>query len=73
MTFWTICPKMWAGGEDMPDYRELYFALFRNIEKAINILIEAQREAEEKILSCDDERIVLLSRVPLDEQNNEKL
>ena len=35
----------------MPDYRKLYFDLFRATEKAIRILVEAQRAAEEEILN----------------------
>lgn len=35
----------------MPDYKELYLGLFRATEKAINILVEAQRKAEEQYLS----------------------
>ena len=36
---------------DLTDYKELYFSLFRATEKAISILIDAQRNAEEIILS----------------------
>lgn len=31
----------------MPDYKEMYFKLFRATEQAMNILISAQRECEE--------------------------
>ena len=31
----------------MPDYKKMYFTLFRATEQAINTLIEAQRECEE--------------------------
>lgn len=38
----------------MTDYQEMYLKLFRASEKAINILIEAQRECEEMYMSSDD-------------------
>lgn len=31
----------------MPNYKEMYFTLFRSTEQAINTLIEAQRACEE--------------------------
>ena len=34
----------------MPDYKELYFSLFRATEQAIQTLIAAQRECEEQYL-----------------------
>lgn len=34
----------------MPDYQELYQMLFRTTERAIQILIDAQRACEEKYL-----------------------
>lgn len=34
----------------MPDYRELYFELFRATERAINTLVEAQQRCEEQYL-----------------------
>ena len=36
----------------MPDYRELYFTLFRASEQAVNTLIEAQRKCEELYISA---------------------
>ena len=36
----------------MADYMELYLKMFRASEKAINILMEAQRECEE--LYCEE-------------------
>ena len=35
----------------MPDYKKMYFTLFRATEQAINTLIEAQRECEEMYIS----------------------
>lgn len=37
-----------------PDYKELYFSLFRASEKAIRILIQAQQECEEQVLSAGE-------------------
>lgn len=36
----------------MIDYKELYLRMFRATEKAINIMMEAQRECEE--LYCEE-------------------
>ena len=41
-----------AGGREMTDYKELYLKMFRASEKAINIMMEAQRECEE--LYCEE-------------------
>ena len=38
----------------MPDYKELYLKLFRASEQAINILIAAQRDCEELVLSAPE-------------------
>lgn len=38
----------------MPDYQEMYVKLFRATEKAMNVLIEAQRECEERYISAPD-------------------
>lgn len=45
----------------MPDYKELYIGLFRATEKAINILVEAQRKAEEQYLSSPEVAMSVLS------------
>ena len=37
--------------EKEPDYKEVYLKMIRASEKAINILIEAQRECEEMYIS----------------------
>ena len=31
----------------MPNYKEMYLKMFRAVEDAVNILIDAQRECEE--------------------------
>lgn len=46
----------------MPDYEKMYFRMFRATERAINILIEAQRECEELYVSDKQPRIVQLPR-----------
>ena len=62
MTFWTICPIIIKGVVALPDYEELYYSLFRATEKAISILIDAQRKAEETILSDETQAIILLTK-----------
>lgn len=53
----------------MTDYKELYLKLFRASEDAIQILIQAQRECEEAVISeadaPPDQNIILL---PSDDQ-----
>ncbi len=44
----------------MPDYREMYFKLFRATEQAIDGLIRAQRECEEMYLASPEPRLVEL-------------
>lgn len=39
----------------MPDYKELYFTMMRETEKAIRILVEAQKNCEEKYLEAEEE------------------
>ena len=38
----------------MVDYQEMYYKMNRAMEKAINILVEAQRECEEEYLKQTD-------------------
>lgn len=44
----------------MPDYKEMYFSLFRATEKAINLLIAAQQECEELYLSAPEPELLVL-------------
>ena len=44
---------------DAPDYKALYFELFRASEQAARILLEAQQKAEEQIMEDDSEPLVL--------------
>jgi hypothetical protein len=38
----------------MPDYKELYLKLFRASERAVDLLIAAQRECEERYVSSPE-------------------
>ncbi len=38
----------------MPDYEKLYFELFNKITDAIELLKEAQADAEQKVISSAD-------------------
>lgn len=38
----------------MPDYKKMYFELFNGITDAIENLKKLQRDAEEKIINCED-------------------
>lgn len=38
----------------MPDYKEMYLTMVRASEKAVSVLIEAQRECEELYLSAPE-------------------
>ncbi len=39
------------GGAFMPDYKEMYFKMFRASEQAASILISTQRECEELFIA----------------------
>lgn len=45
----------------MPDYKKMYFTLFRATEQAINTLIEAQRECEELYISEPEMELRVIS------------
>ncbi len=38
----------------MPDYKQLYLTLLDGVEKAINLLIEAQKSCEEIYVDTDE-------------------
>ena len=38
----------------MPDYKQMYLTLLDNVEKAINMLINAQKECEEIFVDTDE-------------------
>lgn len=44
----------------MPDYKEMYLTLFRATEKAVNLLIAAQQECEERYLSAPEPGLLVL-------------
>ena len=46
----------------MADYKECYFSLMRATERAIRLLIEAQKTCEEMILNAPQENLVLLAK-----------
>ncbi len=46
---------MGVGGDEMPDYKELYLQLMRATEKSIRILVEAQQSCEEQILQEEEQ------------------
>ena len=46
----------------MPDYKEMYLHLFRETERALNILIDAQRQCEEMYINAPEPEITLLPR-----------
>ena len=50
----------------MPDYREMYYKLFRASEQAVDVLLRAQRTCEELYLNAPEAPIVELPR-PNDE------
>lgn len=41
----------------MPDYKEMYFKMFRTVEKAIEMLIVVQRECEDIYIISSDLKI----------------
>ena len=46
--------------EKEPDYKEMYLKILRASEKAIDILIEAQRDCEEIYISSEEKSSELL-------------
>ena len=44
----------------MTDYKELYLTMFRASEKAIELLVEAQRKCEELYINSHDAEIIRL-------------
>lgn len=47
---------------NVADYKEMYLHLMRNTEKAIQILIEAQRDCEEMYLSAPEAKLTVLNQ-----------
>ncbi len=46
---------VYKGENTMPDYKAMYFELFNSVSEAIEILCEAQKNAEEKYIESADE------------------
>lgn len=55
----------------MPDYKEMYLALFRETTKAISILQSAQQKTEEIYISDDTEQNIIVLRLDAGEPNEE--
>lgn len=51
----------------MPDYKELYFKMFRASEDAIDILVAAQRECEELFISSPESGVTIVA-LPTEDQ-----
>lgn len=51
----------------MPDYEEMYFHMAREVERAVRILIEAQRHCEEMYINASMVEITLLPMEKNDE------
>ena len=51
----------------MPDYKEMYFKLFRACARAADILIEAQRECEELYISSPEPELIILENTKEDD------
>lgn len=54
----------------MPDYKKMYFTLFRATEQAINTLIEAQRECEELYISEPETELRVIPLLDLSDNEN---
>ncbi len=56
----------------MNEYKEMYLTLFRATERAINILISAQRECEELYLSMPEPDLKVLPMPPAQENTPDR-
>lgn len=56
--------------KDMPDYKEMYFKLFRETYKAVLILMDAQRMCEDMYINAEEPELLVLSM--LDENEKEQ-
>ncbi|MEG0839889.1 MAG: hypothetical protein RSF33_08830 [Hydrogenoanaerobacterium sp.] len=56
----------------MPDYKEMYFKLFRAGEQAINTLIQVQQECEELYISQLDPGLKVLSILTENKKSTEE-
>ena len=55
-------PEKKRGGVAAPDYKALYFELFRASEQAARLLWEAQQKAEQEALRADPPPLELLEQ-----------
>lgn len=56
-------------GDNVPDYKKMYLEMMCETEKAINILIAAQRRCEEIYISAPETEITVL---PVTEGDHER-
>lgn len=56
----------------MPDYKEMYIALFQSVTKAINTLQGAQQHTEEMYISTEPPDIKVLDMSELKKENEHK-
>jgi hypothetical protein len=54
----------------MPEYKEMYLKLFQSSERAINTLIQAQRECEELYISQPEPDLKVLSISSSENENS---
>ena len=52
----------------MPDYKEMHLKLFRATEKAMEILIDAQRECEELYINAPTAAVVVFPSLGSEEE-----
>lgn len=48
----------------MPDYKEMYLTLFRATERAIELLITAQRTCEDMYVNAPEDNLSMFSSAP---------
>lgn len=41
-------------GKSMPDYKQMYLTLLDNVEKTLNLLVQAQKNCEEIFINTDE-------------------
>lgn len=46
----------------MADYREMYLHLMRETDKAVELLIQAQRDCEEMYISAPETKLTILGQ-----------
>ena len=61
LTMPNILTIMGSEVKTMPDYKKMYLTLAQETEKAINILIDAQRKCEQMYIDSPETEIKLLN------------